>query len=124
MPAKGSISKESGLAANFFFITSSNPLPLEHPLSFYQSITRTGRRLKGGRADDARLADNQPPQEQVFTNNIYTKTGEDGELVPVYTAVVEDRDPWDTDLTQDETAESQLFFGDDWPDKPLFPLLD
>ncbi len=65
-----------------------------------------------------------PPENQDFIKNNYMKTGEDGELVPVYTAVGEGRDLWDEDLVQDETRETQAFFEDDWPDQPSFPLLD
>lgn len=65
-----------------------------------------------------------PPQNQIFINDNYMKSDDSGELVPVYTAVMEGRDPWDDELVQDETRQSQLFFEEDWPDKPPFPLLD
>jgi|APThiThiocy_cv2_1041547.scaffolds.fasta_scaffold00492_20 hypothetical protein len=65
-----------------------------------------------------------PPQDQIFINDSYMKSDDSGELVPVYTAVMEGKDPWDEELVQDETRQSQLFFEEDWPDQPLFPLLD
>ena len=65
-----------------------------------------------------------PPQIQDFINNNYMKTDDSGELVPVYTAIIEDRDPWNEERVQDETRETQAFFGDDWLDKTAPPQLE
>lgn len=53
-----------------------------------------------------------PPKNQIFICNNYMKTDEKGDLVPSYTDVQEGCDPWDFDLEQDETPESQLY--DPW----------
>jgi hypothetical protein len=65
-----------------------------------------------------------PPQKQVFTNNTYMKPDEDGGLVPAYTAIEEGRDPWNEDLEQDETRETQIFGEDDWVAQTVLPLLE
>ncbi len=65
-----------------------------------------------------------PPQQQLFINNNYMKADESGELVPTFDAVLEGRDPWDEELIQDETRETQLIFEIEWPDELSFPLLD
>lgn len=65
-----------------------------------------------------------PPDYSNFINNNYMKTGEDGQLVPAFTAVQEGRDPWDDTLIQDETRDTQLFWGGDFPNLVPFPLLD
>jgi hypothetical protein len=65
-----------------------------------------------------------PPDYTNFINNNYMKTDESGQLVPAFIAVQEGRDPWDDTLIQDETRETQLFWGEDFPYQPPFPLLD
>jgi hypothetical protein len=65
-----------------------------------------------------------PPEMAIFTNNNYVKKSELGGLVPAYTDVMGNLDAWDDDLIQDETAETQAFTPDEWPDNSSPPLLE